>query len=295
MMGRVKRGIGAVLFAVLVLFGGTACAASAGDGDLVDDWAAMADATVRVPEAARCYNVSSNGREAYVPGWFRPVACTDSHNAETFHVGELPPEVSAPPGFGDRDYWAAYDTCETRSKAFLSGDWFTARLYLTVFMPTPQQWEVGARWYACQLMQTKNVVFATAVPRTASLRNALAEPSALTHRCTNVLGLTEKRWLDMQPVDCAEPHDAEFAGAFKVPGITAPVGDKREQTFDQCWNVVAGYLGGTVDGMRVGYIPWGMNETDWLRGDRWVRCFAWSSPTKMRGSVKGLGDRTPPS
>jgi hypothetical protein len=284
----------AALAALSVLVGGAACAPSVGDGDLTDGWTTMADATVRVPEVAKCYTVSSRGRDVYTPTWFRPTACTDSHTAETFHVGQLPPQVTAPPTFGDRDYWAAYDECEGRSTTFLGGDWYTARLYLSVFVPAAPQWEVGARWYACQLMETRNVVFATAVPRTASLQNALAEATALTHRCTNVLGLTEKTWLDMESIDCAEPHDAEFAGAFKVRGITAPTGDQREATFDLCWDVVATYLAGTVDGMRVGYIPWGMNETDWLRGDRWVRCFAWSSPQKTRGSVKGLGDRTPP-
>jgi hypothetical protein len=281
--------------AVLTLFGGTACGVSAGDGNLSDDWAVMSDATVRVPEAGKCYTVSSRGRDAYTPSWFRPVSCTDQHTAETFHVGQLPESVSAQPKFGDRDYWAAFDVCETQSKTFLGGDWHAARLYLTMFVPTTQQWDAGARWFACQLMETESVVDSIAVPRNVSLQNALTGAAAVAHRCTNVTGLTEKSWGDMTAVDCAQPHDAEYAGSFKVPGTTAPTGDKRDTTFDECWNVVARYLGGTVDGMRMGYIPWGMHPQDWQRGDRWVRCFAWSSEKKTRGSAKGLGDRTPPS
>jgi len=290
----VRRALASASLAVLVLFGGTACAASVGDGDLADDWATMADATVRVPEVSKCYNGAANGRDAYTPTWFRPVACTEPHTAETFHVGQLPAEVGAQPTFGDRDYWAAFDVCETQSRTFLGGDWHTARLYLTVFVPSTPQWQAGARWFACQLIETENVVLTTAVRRTASLQNVLTGAAAPAHRCTDVRGLTERSWLDMEPVDCAQPHDAEYAGAFKVPGLTAPTGRNRETTFDGCWNVVARYLGGTVDGMRLGYIPWGLNDADWKRGDRWVRCFAWSSEKKMRGSVKGLGDRTPP-
>jgi hypothetical protein len=281
--------------AVLVLFGGTACTASVGDGNLSDDWTTMADAKVRVPEAAKCYEGAARGRDSYPPGWFNPISCDGEHDTETFHVGELPADVTAPPKLGDRHYWAAYDTCETESKTFLGGDWHAARLYLMVFIPTTQQWDGGARWFACQVVETRDVTSTQVVARSGSLRNALTGPAALAHRCTNVVGLTEKTWQEMEAVDCAQPHDAEFAGSFKVNGTTAPAADKRDTTFDTCWQVVARYLGGTVDGMRMGYIPWGLDPRDWQRGDRWVRCFAWSSEKKTRGSAKGLGDRTPPS
>ncbi|WP_203933765.1 septum formation family protein [Virgisporangium ochraceum] len=289
------RAIASTSLAVLVLFGGSACAGTPGDGNLSDDWATMADPRVRVPEVGRCYNGADVAQNSYPPNWYRPVPCEGTHTAETFHVDELPAEVSERPALGHRHYWAAFDTCETQSKAFLGGDWHAARLYLSVFVPTPPQWDVGARWFACQVVETKTVLPGLVVQRSGSLRNALTGPAAVAHRCTDVIGLTEDDWEDLTPVDCAQPHDVEFAGSFKVPGTTAPAADKREGTFDRCWDVVAGYLGGTVDGMRMGYIPWGLDPKDWSNGDRWVRCFAWSSEKKTRGSVKGLGDRTPPS
>jgi hypothetical protein len=46
--------------------------------------------------------------------------------------------------------------------------------------------------------------------------------------------------------------------------------------------------------MKMGYISWGLDRKDWDRGDRWVRCFAWSDAKKVVGSVKGIGDKTPP-
>jgi hypothetical protein len=280
---------------VAVLVAGSACIRTPGDGNLSDDWAAMADATVRVPEAGRCYNGAVLAQNSYPPSWYHPVACDGPHNAETFHVAALPAEVTERPALGDRHYWAAYDACEAQSKKFLGGDWHAARLYLSVFVPTPPQWDVGARWYACQLAELKTVLPGEVLSRTASLRNALTGPAALAHRCTDVVGLTDDGWEDMVAVDCAQPHDAEFAGSFKVNGTTAPTDDQRGTTFDTCWTVVARYLGGTVDGIRMGFIPWGLDPKDWKNGDRWVRCFAWSSEKKTRGSAKGLGDRTPPS
>lgn len=280
------------VFVLVMALGG--CSVTAGDGDLVDDWAVLPSASARVPPGEACYDTSGFARKERVPDHYRTVDCAGPHGVETFHVGRLPDTVTTIPAAASGGRWAAFEACEAPARVFLGGDWFTARLYLTLHLPTVEQWTAGARWFTCQLTETLHVTTGEVVQRSGSLRGALTGAAALAHRCTSVLGATETSWNDMVAVDCAQPHDAEFAGAFKVPGTTMPTGQaQREPVLDECWNVVARHLGGTADGIRVGYIPWGLNADDWTVGDRYVRCFAWSSEKKTTGSMKGLGNRAP--
>lgn len=268
---------------------------SAGDGDLADDWAVMASATPMVPPASACYDAPNQARNAYAPRFNVPVACTGSHGVETFHVGQLPASVTLPPTDGDPDHLQAFAECEKQAKTFLGGDWFNARLYLVAFVPSKQQWDAGGRWYACQLMETTQLTTTNVVQRTGSLKDSLTNATGpLVHRCTNVIGLKDDDWDDMVGIDCGQPHDAEFAGAFKVPGMAFPKSDAQfESVLDECWNVVARFAGAKVDDIQMGYIPWGLVEKDWNRGHRYVRCFAWSDKKKTTGSMKGIGGKAP--
>ena len=290
---RVMRGVFAFVLAVVLVAGG-GCAATTGDGDVVDDWSAMPSASVRVPPTGACYLTSGRARDVRTPLFYQPVVCSDVHGAETFHVGQFPDTVAVVPASGSGDFWTAFDECEKQSQTFLGGDWFNARLYLTVFVPTKDQWDAGARWYTCQFTETTHVASSDVAQRAGSLRGAMTGAAAIAHRCTDVVGLTEKSWDEMINIDCAQPHDAEYAGSFKVPGTALPAGsDQRRSAFNTCKVVIAGYLGGTVDGIRAGYIAAGLDQEDWQRGDRYVRCFAWSDTRKTTGSMKGIGNRSP--
>jgi len=157
------------------------------------------------------------------------------------------------------------------------------------------RWRAGARWYACQVMETTQLTTTNVVQRTGSLKDSLANATTpLIHRCTNVIGLKDDDWDDMVGIDCGQPHDAEFAGAFKVPGTAFPQTEAQfESILDECWNVVARFAGAKVDDIQMGYIPWGLVEKDWNRGHRYVRCFAWSDKKKTTGSMKGIGGKAP--
>jgi hypothetical protein len=129
------------------------------------------------------------------------------------------------------------------------------------------------------------------VKRDVTLAGALQGPAPLAQRCGDIVGLQPDRWDDLTPVDCAAPHDLEYVGALRVPGINPPAA-KIDSIADDCWDVVAKYTGGTRRGLQVGYLAWGLDAQDWQRGDRWLRCYAWRS-RKMVGSVKGIGNRAP--
>jgi hypothetical protein len=254
----------------------------------------MASAAPLVPATDACYDSSSRARDSSAPKWRASLPCTGNHGVETYHVGKFEASITAPPADGDRNYRTAFEDCEKVSKTFLGGEWYNARIYLTVFVPTKAQWESGARWYACQAMETQNVTTSLIVQRSGSLKNALATPGALMHGCTNVVGLKDTDWDDMTAVDCAKPHDAEFAGAFVVPGTEFPTDAQIESVLDRCWDAVAFYMGGTVDGIQAGYIPFGLVQKDWTRGHRYVRCWLWSDDYKTVGSAKGKGNAALP-
>jgi hypothetical protein len=155
------------------------------------------------------------------------------------------------------------------------------------------QWEGGSRWFRCLLFEVFPVRD-DVVKRTTSLRDALRGEAPLAQRCIDVVGMTDAGWSDLKVADCAGPHDGEYAGAIKIPGAVAPTDAQRDGVMDQCWNVVARYLGGTVGGIRVGTLAWAPGDEHWKYGDRRVRCYAWSD-RKIKGSVKGIGNKEPPT
>ena len=63
------------------------------------------------------------------------------------------------------------------------------------------------------------------VRRTSSLRDALRGTAPLAQRCLDVVGLTDAG-SDLKVADCAVPHDAEYAGAFKVPRTPWPTDEQ---------------------------------------------------------------------
>jgi hypothetical protein len=290
------RGLGrAIVVAALVAtLGG--CASKAGDGNVVDDWSAMASAGPVVPPSGACYPSTQTIAGSIDPTFSDPVACTESHVVETFHVGQFPAGVTAVPAQGTQDYWRVFEECETKAREFLGGDWYSGRLFLAVTVPQGRQWEGGARWYRCELIERKFLAGDTVVQRTATLAGSL--PSGdVAQRCGNVTAWQpEGTWDDMTPVDCAQAHDAEYVGVFKIPGVEAPTDKQLDDIYDNCFDVIARYTGGTRSGVQVGNLVWGGFEDDWKRGDHWVRCYAWAGENKkMVGSVKGIGNAAPRS
>ena len=100
------------------------------------------------------------------------VDCAEEHTAETFGVGDLPPELE------DADYDAqelgafAYQTCSAKFQEFLGADESTVMRTVVSwawFRPSEKAWDKGARWYRCDVVgggeQSKEYV---ALPPTAA-------------------------------------------------------------------------------------------------------------------------------
>jgi hypothetical protein len=244
------------------------------------------------PHAGACYDAALMPHSMWADGT-KPVPCTETHRAETYHVGT----VDAPAGAAQvqpatQQMFDLYAACEAKAKEFLGADWHTGRVELLVTLPRPADWMAGVRTYSCEVAETDNVGERTAVRRTSSLGGALAQPGPLTMRCFDMR--TPPHWIPMVPISCDQPHSAEYAGAFTAKQPAAGDEDTVVQVgFDRCEPVVDAYLGSSNNR----YIAWGFfgwHRYFWDLGQLTVRCFAIADGGKrFKSSVKGIGNRSP--
>lgn len=285
-----RRTLAGALLAVTLLAG---CADSGGlDGDLTDDWAAMAAPGPFVPPAGACQ--VADFTDVVSLATFEPVACTVAHRVETVHVGTFPGTVTAAPGVDSPAMRAAFADCDTRSSRFVGDEWRAGRLRLGVALPAKPGWAAGARWYRCDLTEVDTVERAAkTVLRTGSLRDALKGPSPLRLGC-QVARTGEPRGVQtVTPVDCAKAHNAEFVGVWPAPDVPYPAKDADwAPIYTGCRTVLGRYVGVPVDDnlrFRSGVVVRPPGAARWRAGDRGVRCYLWLSDRTVTGSLKGAG------
>ena len=237
--------VGRWLVAALMVVAVGGCGASAGDGDLTDDWAAIADAKALVPVAG-CHDVSTLTSYQIRT---EAIACDQPHTVETIHVGQL--SEGGLPATTTAGFWTVVDECEQLTAAFLGVKWYDTRVDLNVVLPSKYQWDAGGRWFRCDL---REIVDTGDGPkrRTGSLRRA-AEP--LRHGCVKMVGTRPSgHWEFLRPIDCAQPHEAEYVGSFRVPSTTYPTDKTLNTLYRLCYDVVAlkGMLTRSVVGLGNG-------------------------------------------
>jgi hypothetical protein len=280
-----KRGWHRWLIAVVVTVTVSGCGKALGDGDLADDWKAMADAKPWVPDVG-CYDAGiRSSNEVNVTR--KTIPCDQSHTTEAFHVGQFP-ESSSRPAAGSAAHWKAFEDCEALAATFLGGQWYTARVAVTVDWPSIAQWEGGGRWFRCDAMEV-GYTTEEVTRRTGSLKDTAKPDGALARKCVSVVGLTETGWDSLTASECTVSHDAEYAGSVKLAGVDYPASAKSDGTHAKCRPVVDTYVANN----RFGYLSQISSREAWARGVRYVHCYAWSSSVKLTKTVKGLGNNPP--
>ncbi|MFI1192782.1 septum formation family protein [Micromonospora sp. NPDC020750] len=289
-MRRAMTTLCAALAAAVVLVG---CGASTGlDGDLTDDWAALAPAGPFTPAAGVCQ--VADFTETVTLAAYAPVDCAVAHRVETVYVGAFPAERAAPPAGGSTELRGAFADCDAKATGYVGDDWRAGRLRLAVAQPSKPGWASGARWYRCDLTEVSTAeAGAVPVTRTGSLRDALKVASPLRLGCqrTRFAGTRGKQVLT--PVGCATRHDAEFVGVWKAPDRPYPARDADWAPFyTGCRSVLARYVGVPDDGdlsYRSGVMIRPPGAGRWRVGDRGVRCYLWLSDRSVTASLKGAG------
>ncbi|SCL33879.1 Septum formation [Micromonospora nigra] len=272
----------------------TACVRPGGaDGDLVDDWPALAAPQMFVPVTDVCLPRTTAVVQAAT---YETVDCARSHLAETVHVGFFTgPEAAGPrPEPGTPTLRGARAECDQRARLLLGGDWHTARLTLTIALPSGPAWKGGARWFRCDLSETDSIDNTRPVNRTGSLRGAMIGDSPLLHRCFDPKLIGENLNY-MAPVLCTEPHRAEFVGVYLERDMSwEEFTRSAAQAHRRCMTLIAAFAD-VPDNRelpyRAGSIFYPPSQREWEEGDRGVRCFLWSDDRKLTRSVRGVGPK----
>jgi len=242
------------------------------------------------PKVGDCYNQRPSDQ------WSRltnvPQACTASHYQETAYVGALPPVKSGgtTPPVTSADEYAQ---CQVEAGKYLGGDVHDARVTVHVTMPSNRDWELGARWFRCDLTTYTDFDERTdAVSASVPLRDGMTGEGPAALRCIDTPDTENDTITSMPIVECTESHNAEFAGYSLAPDGDYPEDEAMQKLGDSCERLIDEYIGAFRNEKFLGYIWYIPSRSEWGLGDRTVSCFVagfdghhWST------SLKNLGNK----
>jgi hypothetical protein len=282
-----RRIVALLCAAALTTLGG--CAASLGvDNDLTDDWKLPAAPAGFTPEAKTCHAVVE---EPATRASYEPVDCGKEHTSETVHVGQVSGENAKSTELPAENSWRDEDReCDVKADEFAGGPVRDGRLLVRLVPPSKQAWSGGSRWFRCELVEI-DLDAGRPVTRTGSLAGSMAGAAPLKMRCFNPT-IEGDDVTGMNPVDCGERHNSEFAGIYDAPeGEYDSLVASDERVRKACLSAIAKFTGAPDDNnmqYRTGYISLFPTEEDWKRRDRGIRCFIWNTKGVTR-SLAGVG------
>ncbi len=296
----------AIVVCALVALSGCAGLPGGVDGDRTNGWPAMAQAKISVPVAGVCYPGQYVYPGSAVRVWSSPAEpadCAATHYTETAFVGTFTGADAARSAVPDVDgpaMPAVYDQCHKAVTDYLGGDPATALVSLQIELPTNAAWRGGARWFRCDVVHLTDPL-GTAWVDHGSIKGDLAGPRPSASGCLAATQQADNTILNAKPIDCASPHQAEFAGVFTAPPVPWPTDPAaRERMEDNgCQAVVATFLGYSSASQwrnaAVGYWTLRFVQDRWNLGDRTIQCFAYAFTKSgaFVGSVKGIKNQTP--
>ncbi|MFC7535448.1 septum formation family protein [Actinoplanes sp. GCM10030250] len=301
MRHRLRTRWGLAATSVVLLLGGCGSGSDV-DGDLTDNWGAMAPATSFLPKAGTCH--LANFAVAGPRSTYEEADCDVLHRTETVFVGEYPAPASdapEPPGNASAGARAAYETCDGKTTDYVGGPWREARLWIGVTHPSPAAWTGGARWFRCEVVELDSIEDDGALTqREGSLRGALAGGTSELMLSCYAIVMDDSGAIDtMPPADCTEKHNAEFVGIWNAPAKASyPKGDTTWEEFHTgCRSLVAKFAGVPDDGdlrYRTGVVSLPGNTDVWAQGDHSVRCYLWLDGAALTTSLKGKGTKALP-
>jgi hypothetical protein len=228
----------------------------------------------RAPAGDGCYNLS-------LPELTRPsnadapVRCSDRHNTQTIHVGDLDTVVNGHAVAVDSDHVRRQlaDTCPRRLARHLGGsaeDRRLSRFEAVWFSPTLEQSDLGASWYRCDV-----VAFATQddlfpLPPRRRLEGILDRPAGASY---GLCGTAEPGAPDFSRVICARRHGWRalstigIAGGDRYPGVRAVRGAGEEDCRDRV-------RGRAADPLKFRYGWEWPTRRQWEAGQRFGYCWA---------------------
>jgi Septum formation len=272
------------------------------DGDLTNDWPALAEAKTPVPAVGACYDAD------FTDSWSgdfdsKTVDCSKSHMTETTYVGTFTGALasrSVPPLADSADLAEAFTACTEKTTDYLGGPWQSGYTWLGITLPGSAAWKGGARWYRCEIVGVSRDINQDFIELTGSAKGKLAAGGDLARTCSVLLVDSSNSITADDGVDCSKPHNSEFSGTYTLSGSAYPGKDKVSQQADAaCKKVLATFLG-SDSSQYFGWSWWNITERQWTLGVRQGACEITASTgkgstNKLRytGSAKGIGNRKP--
>jgi hypothetical protein len=249
-----------------------------------------------LPTVGSCWSVDENTARNAFPWPGQPVDCAASHTAEVFFYHQVDPALARKAATATGDdatvqqnlmYAQARRTCTVLASTYLGGNWHSARVRVIADWIKPQR----SGWFGCALAETTDPAGDHFVRRTGSLRNGAA---GLAVDCVSRDGPA------LVYTPCAQAHDGEYVGTFTVTPAEAPFDETgvRNAATKGCTHAALGFLGLAADAnrpdLRAGYVG-PSSGPEWLGSDQTFACYLLSVQGRLKGSVKGLGNRPLPS
>jgi hypothetical protein len=282
----------AALLAVLLTAGCSATPPPGTDGDLSDDWAALGTPAPFRPTAGQCHETLATTGPL---DDYRPIDCAELHVSETFHVGTAA-DADVAPAAGTPGAKAAYGECSDAATEFLGAGWRGARVAVQVVWPTRAGWTGGARWFRCDIT-TADLDGQSRTSRTGSLAGELSHPSPLRLTCFDPT-VDDGTVTAMTAVPCTAAHRAEFVGLWNAPDVSySSLESDTERSAAACRSTIARFAKLPDDSdlqYRSGWISYNPTRSEWLFGERRVRCFIYFAERSFTRSLKNAGPRVLP-
>ncbi|HCT77744.1 MAG TPA: hypothetical protein DGT23_14365 [Micromonosporaceae bacterium] len=285
----ISRGIAGALLACVTLLAVSACANPPGtDGDLTNQWPAIAAPAGWEPKVGTCH---TDFAATLYRATHKPVDCASDHRYETVHLGQFTGDAlnpGTPPSADSAAMKAAWAECDAKTTEFLGGDWRDGRIWFGVSVPSSGNWAGGARWFRCEVSASEDAWGARPISWSKSLKGEFSGSSDLKFGCFINPPEEEK---PLEAVACTTPHNAEFVGVVAVSDAWETLKDNLPSIHTKCRSAIAKYVGVPDDsnlkyrtGSSYGY----PSENEWEAGNKTVRCHIYLSKNVTR-SLKGTG------
>lgn len=283
----ISRGIA---LACVTLLAVSACANPPGtDGDLTNQWPAIAAPAGWEPKVGTCH---AEFATTLYRATYKPVDCAGDHRYETVHLGQFTGDAlnpGTPPSADAAAMKAAWAECDAKTTEFLGGEWREGRFWFGVSVPSSGNWAGGARWFRCEVTALDGP-WGSPISWTKSFKGELAGSSDLRFGCYQIPKEDDKDWV---AVACTTGHNAEFAGVVAVNEAWETLGTNPASIHQKCRSVIAKYVGVPDDGnmkYRTGSYYTYPSEQGWEAGDHGIKCHLWLNGKNLTRSLKGTGN-----
>jgi hypothetical protein len=237
-----------------------------------------------VPAVGTCYRTEGASKFNPVAERAERVACDQQHTLETSASGPVDAAANPEqPGIASPVVRDLYARCETAAEEYVGAPWRTTYTMLVLSLPSTDAWRQGATWYRCDLASSDIVAQETTYLVTGTLKGTAKPITCLsfTYQGT-ALG-------DIQPKDCTEPHNAEFAGLIRLPDTDLADDALRADLTNRCRPVVLGFLDSSRIANQLTY--WFIRDDTVNAVDRNVLCVVAIDQDRgtVVGSLRGIG------